>query len=312
MRAKIYRNIGYPMIIVPKNLPLVDRMKAEGIRVCDEIPEGCERPLRILILNLMPDKPSAEMELYHALDATTDRNVVITLAKMSNMYYRSTSQEYMDTFYEDVADIMERDEPFDGLLVNGAPFGHLEYEQVIYWHQLCVFFRWVDCRIPAHLYICWGAFARIFYNWGVRFVRIGFQWSGVYPHRILCKDYPIVDAGKEEMLIPVSRPCYLSHTELSGFKDLTIVAESPVTGPAVFVSEKRHQVFNISHSEYEASRLDFEYRRDTKAGLNPMIPYNYYEDDDPSKSFQATWHEDRDVLFRGWLENFVYKYEKKQ
>ena len=295
------------MIIVPKGLPLMERMKAEGIRVCDELPADGGRPLRLLILNLMPEKPSAEMELYHALDATTDRLVHVTLVKMSNMLYRSTPQDYMDRYYEDVADVMERDEPFDGLIVNGAPFGHLEYEEVIYWRQLCVFFRWVDRRIPAHLYICWGAFARIFYNWGVRFVRIGFQWSGVYPHRILTKDCPIVDASQDEVLIPVSRPCYISHHELSRFDDLTIVAESPVTGPAMFVSDKRRQVFNIGHSEYAAGRLDFEYHRDMDAGLNPMVPHNYYEDDDPSKPYHATWHEGRDTLFRGWLENYVYK-----
>ena len=290
------------MIIVPRKLPLMERMKAEGIGVCDEVPEGVN-PVRILILNLMPDKPSAEMELYHALDAVTgaqDRPLQVTLAKMSNMRYRSTPQEYMDTYYEDVSLLMERNEHYDGLIVNGAPFGHLEYEEVIYWQQLCVFFRWADRQVTSALYICWGAFARIFFNWGVRFVRIGFQWSGVYPHKVLDGGTPFTEG--DSMLFPVSRPCYISHTELSRFPDLRILAESPITGPSLFVSEERNQVFAISHPEYDAGRLDFEYHRDLANGSNPMIPYNYYQNDTPGMPYSQTWRHSRDVLFGAWVK----------
>ena len=278
-------------------------MRAEGLSACDEVPEGV-KPLKILILNLMPEKIGAGMDLFRALETNSTRPVQVFLVKMSNLFYKSTPQQYMDTYYQDVADIMEQGGEYDGLIVNGAPFGRFEYEEIIYWRQLCVFFRWVDKHVYSSLYICWGAFARIFYNWGVRFVRIGFQWSGIYPHRLLDKTTPYANNDKDAILMPVSRPCYISHYELSTFPDLKIIAESPITGPALFVSEPRRQVFAISHPEYSADRLDFEYHRDLENGSHPMIPYNYYENDDPLRPYSYSWKESRDYIFKGWLETY--------
>ncbi len=293
------------MIVVPRDFPLVERMKAEGIHVSDVIPEG-GRSYRILILNLMPLKQDAELELYHGLDDNSEYPIEVKLVKMSNMTYRSTPQDYMDTWYEDVAELMERNEQYDGLIVNGAPFGHLEYEQVIYWRQLTVFFRWADKQVNSHLYICWGAFARIFYNWGVRFVRIGFQWSGVYPHHMIARHAPFTDMFPDDLLYPISRPCYISRTELEKYDDLEILAESPITGPSLFLCHERRQVYAISHPEYAPGRLNYEYHRDLDAGLQPMIPYNYYQEDDTTREPIYSWKKSRDCIFRSWLKNYVF------
>ncbi len=291
------------MIIVPKHSPLIEKLNAEGYSLTDVRPAGIT-PIKMLILNLMPDKENAEAELYCAL-SLIDKPIEVTAVKMSNLLYHHSPQEYVDTYYEDVSEVMERGELYDAMIINGAPFERFEYEEILYWRQLCVFFRWADVHVKSTLHICWSAFARIYYNWGIHFKRNVFQWSGIYPHTILDTNSPLVEGLAGDLLLPVSRPWYLSHDEVESVPEATIVAESPVTGPGLIVAYGGKQVFAVSHPEYGRERLRKEYERDCEKGKNPMFPYNYFEDDDIRKSVKYSWKPCRDALFKNWIKYYV-------
>ena len=293
------------MIFVPKNLPLIAALNAEGVRLCDNtnVPQNA---VKLLILNLMPDKEDAEAELYRALDVV-DVPISVTLVKMSNLFYKHTSQSYVDTFYTDVAEIMERGEQFDAMIINGAPFERFEYEEIIYWRQLCVFFRWADEHVKSTFHICWSAFARIYYNWNIHFKRNNFQWSGIYPHKILDTTTSLVNPSQTDILLPVSRPWYIAHDELAAVSDVTIIAESPVTGPGLAVAYGGKQVFAISHPEYARDRIRAEFNRDRENGKNPMFPFNYFENNDEHCPVNYSWKVDRDWIFTNWLTEYVMR-----
>lgn len=293
------------MIFVPKNLPLISTLGAENVRMCDDtnVPQNA---IKMLILNLMPDKEDAEAELYRALDVV-DVPIVVTLVKMSNLFYKHTPQSYMDTFYTDVAEIMERGERYDAMIINGAPFERFEYEEIVYWRQLCVFFRWTDEHVKSTLYICWSAFARIYYNWNIHFKRNSFQWSGIYPHKILDTTSPLVNPSHTDILLPVSRPWYIAHDELAAVSDATIIAESPVTGPGLVVAYGGRDVYAISHPEYARDRIRAEFNRDRENGKNPMFPFNYFENNDENCPVNYSWKADRDWIFTNWLKEYVMR-----
>ena len=300
-----FAHIFVEMIIVPKNLPLIAKLQPEGLGLTDTY-SGDEVPLKVLFLNLMPDKEDSEADIYRSLVKVTVP-LQITLVKMSNMRYKTTPQEYMDTFYEDVAEIMERGEMYDAMIINGAPFERFEYEEIVYWKQLCVFFRWADKHVKSTLHICWSAFARIYYNWGIHFKRNSFQWSGAYPHTIIDKTSPLVDGTLREIVLPVSRPWYLSHDEMQQVSEAKIIAESPVTGPGLIVAYGGKQVYAVSHPEYGPERIKAEYFRDMQAGKNPMFPFNYFEADDATKPVKYSWKPHRDRLFANWISEYVLK-----
>lgn len=291
------------MIIVPKNLPLIEKLKAEGINITDTIPEGV-KPLNILFLNVMPEKEASEAEIYRALEVC-NRPINITLIKMSNLFYKNTPQEYMDTYYQDVAEIMEQNQYYDGLIVNGAPLQKFRFEEIIYWTQLKVFFRWADEHVRSSLYICWGGFARLYYSYGIDVIRYDFQWSGVYTHKILNKTTPLIDNSLDEIQVPVSRPWGLPHDEIAAEPDLEIIAEEPKIGPGLVLCKGGKIVFSFAHFEYAPGRLASEYKRDMEKGLNPILPYNYFEDDDPNKAIKYTWGDSCERLYKGWIENYV-------
>lgn len=293
------------MIIVPKNLPLIEKLSAEGINITDTIPKGI-KPLNILFLNLMPEKEASEAEIYRALEVC-NRPIRIILIKMSSLFYKNTPQEYMNTFYTDIAEIMEQNLHYDGLIVNGAPLQKFRFEEIIYWTQLKVFFRWADEHIGSSLYICWGGFARLYYSYGIDVVRYEKQWSGVYIHKILNKTTPLVDNTKDEIPVPVSRPWGLSHEELAAQPELEIIAEEPIIGPGLVLCNGGKIVFSFAHFEYAKERLAFEYKRDLEKGINPILPYNYFEEDNPTKNIKYSWGDSCKKLYTGWIENYVIK-----
>ncbi len=292
------------MIVVPKNHPLIEKLNAEGLCLTDQKPVG--KSVKMLFLNLMPDKEDSEADLYRALQSV-EVPIEITLIKMSNLMYKHTPQDYMNTFYVDVAEIMEQNQDYDAMVINGAPFERFEYEEIVYWNQLCVFFRWADKHVKSTVHICWAAFARIYYNWGVHFKRNSFQWSGVFPHTIFDKSVSLVDGNLDEVGMPVSRPWYLSHDEVAAVPEMKIVAESPVTGPGIITAFEGRQIYTICHPEYGRDRIGNEYRRDLANGKNPMFPFNYFVDDDETKGVNYSWQTNRDIFFKNWITDFVLK-----
>lgn len=290
-------------LIVRGDTPVKARLAQEGIQVYDEAPSGI-KPIKILVLNLMPEKEDTEVDYYRALQ-TEDIWLEFKLIKMSNLIYKHTPQEYMNKYYEDISMLMERDEYYAGMIISGAPLQRFEFHEILYWDQLRVFFRWADKHVRSVLYVCWSVFARVFYNWGIHYKTNDFQWSGLYPCRLESKGTHLVDDTKTEILMPVSRPLRLLAEELRLAPNMKIIANNDTVGAGLFMAYEGRQIFMLNHPEYSPGRLDFEYKRDMEKGKNPIIPINYYENDDPNARILYTWQQVRDNVYLGWLRNYV-------
>lgn len=287
-------------LVLSKNLPAFGLLRSEGLTVAAEAPKGvnCKR---VLFLNLMPEKQESELDAFRAM---YDEEIWVEfhLIKMSNLRYKTTPQAYMDAYYEDVALVMERGENYDGLFINGAPLQDFKFNEVLFWEQLQVFFRWSDRHVGHCLYVCWGAFARTFFDWGVQYKHHTVQWSGVYPCRVTTHGTGLTDDSCDTVLSPVSRPIYFTTEQLQQVGDCVIVLDNDEVGPSLYMSRDGRHVFSLNHPEYGPGRLDFEYRRDLSRDKNPMRPVGYYTSEDSEDDYRFTWLDTRRYLYGGWLK----------
>lgn len=287
-------------LILPKTLPAYEILRHEGLTVEADTP--ADKPhVRVLFLNLMPEKQDAELDCLRAIH-DEEHWIEVLPMKMSNLRYKTTPQAYMDAHYEDIALVMERGEQYEGLIINGAPFQDFEFEEVIYWQQLQVFFRWADSHVGHALYICWGALARTYHNWGVKFERHPVQWSGIYPFDTITAGSGLVDDTLDKVLSPVSRPVRLPHQLMYAISDVQIILDNDEVGPGLYMTCDRRHVFSLNHPEYGPERLDFEYHRDLSRGKSPMRPINYYARETDEDEVRFSWLDTRRRLFCGWIQ----------
>lgn len=290
------------MIYLPKTHPSVSKLKSMGVDITDSRPENGVR--KIVILNLMPQKQEAEEEYYIAMNGA-GINLEIVLAKMSGLTYKTTPQEYMDTYYTDIAEIMHSNEKFDGMIVTGAPLEQYDYTEVTYWNQLHDVYRWSFSHVRSTLNICWGAFASLRIFFGINKHWTDQKLFGVYPHKSQLADVPIMSGLPSEVMIPISRQITLHREELEAVKELTILLDNEITGPELAIAWQGRHIFANGHMEYAEGRLRFEYERDIQKGLPIAVPLNYFIDNDPQKGVMVSWQQTGRIFYANWLKNYV-------
>ena len=118
-------------INIPNNLPAWNTLEQENIFIMSEKRASSQdiRPLRILILNLMPKKIDTERQLLRML-SNTPLQVDIELMQTATHNPKNTPQDHLLKFYKTFSDI--KDQYFDGMIITGAPVEHLEFEEVAY------------------------------------------------------------------------------------------------------------------------------------------------------------------------------------
>lgn len=283
------------LLVLPPGLPAADILQTEGARVLAEVPEGvC--PLRILLLNLMPQKAVTELDIARMM-AAAGYPVQLVPVKIAGQQYKTTPQEHMDAFYIDFEEAARR--PFHGIIVTGAPVEHLPFEEVRYWPQLCDIMDSVrQAEVPA-LYICWGAQAALYHRYGVQKYMLPHKMFGIFSQRVV-GDSPLVSGLAPHFFMPNSR-----HTEVRKedfpADAVRVLAESEESGPGVMVSSDGLDVYIVGHLEYAADTLLREYRRDLAKGLPIMPPLHYFEHDCPDSPVRFSWHEAALRFYRNWL-----------
>lgn len=286
---------------VPSSLPAVETLREENIFVIDEQRASTQdiRPLRIAILNLMPLKIMTETDLLRLI-SNTPLQIELDFIDTDSHVSKNTPREHIDEFYKKFADI--RHNNYDGLIVTGAPVEKVEFEEVDYWDELCEIFEWAKTHVTSTLYICWAAFAGLFYHYGVPKHVIDKKISGVFKHRVLDPTNPIFRGFDDEFYVPHSRFSEVRREDIERNPALRIIAESDDC-PGVYMVMARggREFFITGHSEYSPGTLDFEYHRDLAKGINPSIPANYYPDDDPEREPVDRWHSHAVGLFTNWL-----------
>lgn len=293
-------------IKIPNSLPAAKTLAAENIFVMDESRATTQdiRPLRILILNLMPTKIATETQLARLL-GNTPLQVEMELIRTASHESKNTSAEHLISFYKTFDDI--KDERFDGMIITGAPVEHLEFSEVEYWDELCRIFEWSKSHVHSTFHICWGAQAGLYYHFGVKKIPLEKKLFGVFEHRVSYKN-PILFRGFDDVFYaPHSRNSAVDEDALRAVPELKILAESDEAGIYACMTEGGRQIFITGHSEYDPDTLAKEYFRDRGKGIDIAPPKNYFPNDDPNNPPEVRWRAHANLLFSNWLNYFVYQ-----
>jgi homoserine O-succinyltransferase len=293
-------------IRVPDQLPAKDVLKSENIFVMPESRASTQeiRPLKVLILNLMPKKIETETQFLRLL-SNSPLQVDIELLRIDNRPSKNTPTEHLDNFYRQFESIEKRN--FDGLIITGAPLGLVQFEDVIYWDHLQKIMTWAKQHVTSTLYVCWAAQAglKLLYDLPKRTRKE--KLSGVYSHEIQQVFHPLLRGFDDSFLAPHSRYADFTAEYLNDHTDLDILATSKQAGVYLASTKDKRNVFVTGHPEYEAHTLHSEYVRDKAEGMEPSIPVNYYPDDNPLNPPRASWRSHGHLLFANWLNYCVYQ-----
>ena len=293
-------------IRIPDALPAAAQLESENIFVMTEYRALHQdiRPLRVLILNLMPTKIATETQIMRKL-SNTPLQVEVDLLRTKTHEATHVSAGHLETFYRTFDDI--RDIHYDGLIITGAPVEQMPFEEVDYWPELCQIMDWSTTHVHSTLHICWGAQAGLYHHYGIQKHDLPAKASGVFEHYLVKPQSPLVRGFDEVFYAPHSRHTGISREDVDNCKALRILAESDAAGPFLMSTENGRQIFVTGHPEYDKYTLDSEYRRDVDKGLPIHVPVNYYPDDDPTKPPLFRWRAHAHLLYENWLNYYVYQ-----
>ncbi len=294
-------------IRIPDNLPARHILEGERIFVMEENRALSQdiRPIKIIILNLMPNKEVTETQLLRAL-SNTPIQIDIELLRISTHVSKNTSKEHLFKYYE-TFDLI-KDNYYDGLIITGAPVEQLPYEEVDYWPELCSIMEWSKTHVYSTMHICWGAMAGLYYHYGIPKYDLDAKCFGVFEHSTTgSKPVKLFRGFDDIFYVPHSRHTELRREDIASVEDLRILSESPESGVYAVSDKRGRQFFITGHSEYDRYTLDAEYKRDVDKGLSIEIPKNYYRDNDPSKEPLMRWRSVATLLFTNWLNYYVYQ-----
>ncbi len=295
-------------IRVQDSLPAIETLGNENIFVMTENRALTQdiRPLKILILNLMPTKIATETQLLRVL-GNSPLQVDISFMHTKSHCSKNTSVSHLETFYGTFDDF--KSQKFDGMIITGAPVETLDFEEVDYWNELCEIMEWTKTNVTSTFHICWSAQAALYYHYGIPKYPLEKKLFGVYKHTVVPeKKHKILLRGfDDEFYVPHSRHTEFREEDISKVPELEILAKSDKAGVYIVTAKSERQFFISGHSEYDADTLATEYFRDKNKGLNIDIPENYFKDSDPSKPPMMLWRAHANLLYSNWLNYFVYQ-----
>lgn len=293
-------------IKIPNNLPAQEVLENEHIFVMNENRALTQdiRPLKIVILNLMPTKVATETQILRCL-ANTPLQIEIDLLQTTTHKSKNVSEEHMLAFYQTFDDI--KDNKYDGMIITGAPVEDMEFEEVDYWEELCKIMEWSKDNVQSTFHICWGAQAGLYYHYGIKKYKLKEKMFGIYKHRLITPKSRLFRGFDEEFYAPHSRHTTVKIEDIEKNPNLKLMAVSDEAGAYVVGDKEGTQFFVMGHSEYDADTLAKEYFRDVNKGLDIKIPVNYFPDDDPTKKPILKWRAHSNLIYSNWLNYFVYQ-----
>ncbi len=293
-------------IKIPNQLPATQTLTNENIFVITETRALTQdiRPLKIVLLNLMPKKIVTETQLARLL-GNSPLQVELELIHTRTHESRHTPADHLLTFYKTFDDI--KHQKYDGMIITGAPVEQMPFEQVEYWDELCEIFEWSKTHVTSTLHICWGAQAGLYYHYGIDKHLLPKKLFGIFPHTVERRSSILFRGFDDVFMVPHSRHTTVSRSSIEAVPELKILASSEEAGVYAMATNRGKQIFLTGHAEYDGGTLREEYQRDVAAGLPIEVPCNYFPQDDPSKDPLVTWRGHAHLLFSNWLNYFVYQ-----
>ena len=291
---------------LPDRLPAIDILKNENIFVMDNSRATTQdiRPLRIVILNLMPLKITTETDLVRLL-SNTPLQLEISFMKLKSHTPKNTPIEHMMMFYRDFESM--RNEKYDGMIITGAPVEQLEFEDVSYWDEITDIFSWARTHVTSTLYICWAAQAGLYYHYGIPKYPLAKKMFDIFPQTPIQRPLPIFRGFDDVFMMPHSRHTEIHREDILANPELTLIAESPDCGVSMVMARNGREFFITGHLEYAPNTLDNEYKRDRGIRDDVDLPKNYYRDDNPDNPPVVTWRAHANLLYANWINYYVYQ-----
>lgn len=293
-------------IRIPAELPAFKTLGDENIFVMakDRAEHQDIRPLKVVILNIMPKKIETESQLLRLL-SNTPLQVDVDLLQMTSHVSKNTSQSHLEAFYKTFNEI--RKNRYDGMIITGAPVELLEYESVDYWHEITEIMEWSKTHVFSTLYICWAAQAGLYYHFGIPKYPLKQKMFGIFPHRAEVSNCQLLRGFDDVFYVPHSRNTEVRREDIERIPQLEILTSSEISGVHIVANKNGRQYFITGHSEYERDTIANEYRRDKDKGLDIQIPYNYFPNDDPDNIPPFSWRCTANLMFSNWLNYCVYQ-----
>lgn len=293
-------------IKIPNQLPATNVLAAENIFVMTETRAITQdiRPLKILLLNLMPTKIDTETQLARVL-GNTPLQIELELIAPSGHVSKNTSQAHMLAFYKTFDEVRNR--TFDGLIITGAPVELMAFEEVDYWPELCEIMEWSKTHVHSTLHICWGAQAGLYYHYGIPKRELSHKLFGVFKHTVEDPNFILFRGFDDTFWVPHSRNTTVDRADIEAVPELKILAASEEAGVYAIKTDQGRQVFLMGHAEYDRETLRKEYMRDLTSGVDIQLPKHYFPGDDPNKKPVMNWRSCAHLLYANWLNYCVYQ-----
>ena len=293
-------------IITKKGLPVNKILKEEKVQILEDLEKGEKEDnlIQIAILNLMPLKEDTELQLLRKL-ATSGKSIKVTFFNVISYIGKTTNPEHMEKFYSTFEELKDR--KFDGLIITGAPVEQMEFEAVAYWNELTRIIEWSKQNVTSTLYICWGAQAGLYYNYGIDKELMDSKKFGVFEHKVLDKESKILFGFEDGFVAPHSRHTTIQKEEIEKHPELTIVSESDKAGVFIVENKQKNEIFVTGHLEYAIDTLDKEYKRDLSKGLKIEMPESYYKNDKVEEGPVFTWETNGNNMYSNWVNNYLLK-----
>ena len=291
---------------IPDRLPAIDILKHENIFVMDDSRAHTQdiRPLKIVILNLMPLKITTETDLIRLL-SNTPLQMDITFMKLKSHTPKNTPIEHMMMFYKDFESL--RNQKFDGMIITGAPVEQYDFEEVTYWDEMKEIFDWARNHVHSTLYICWAAQAGLYYYYGIPKYPLEKKKFGIFEQQITPEHLPIFRGFDDTFYMPHSRHTEIHREDILKDNRLTIIAEGEESGVSMVLARGGREFFVTGHLEYAPNTLDSEYKRDFEKRDDVELPKNYYRHDDPAQGPKVIWRAHANLFFQNWINYYVYQ-----
>ncbi|MCR4739842.1 MAG: homoserine O-succinyltransferase [Lachnospiraceae bacterium] len=293
-------------IKILNSMPAQATLESENIFVMTEYRAMHQdiRPLKVLILNLMPTKIETETQILRKL-SNSPLQVDVDFLQTASYTPQHIDKTHLDSFYSTFDEI--KNKKYDGMIITGAPLERIRYEEVDYWDELCRIMDWTDKHVHSTYYLCWGAYAAFYHYYGIDKRELKTKLSGIYPHRLYKKTSPLFRGFDDVFYAPHSREIEVTKEDIESVKELELMAWSDEAGVSVVKTKDSRRFFVTCHFEYDADTLKKEYLRDKGKGLNPELPKNYFPDDDPEKEPVVNWRSAAQLFYTNWLNYYVYQ-----
>ena len=291
---------------LPDKLPAIELLKRENIFVMDNTRATTQdiRPLKIVILNLMPLKITTETDLIRLL-SNTPLQMEVSFMKLKSHTPKNTPIEHMIMFYRDFEKI--KDEKFDGMIITGAPVEQMDFEDVNYWDEITTIFDWARNHVTSTLYICWAAQAGLYYHYGIPKYPLAKKMFGVFRQHTICPQLPIFRGFDDVFYMPHSRHTEVRKEDILDNPELTLIADSPENGVSMVMARGGREFYITGHMEYAYNTLDNEYKRDKDIRDDVDLPVNYYRDNNPDSEPLVTWRAHANLLYQNWINYYIYQ-----